>query len=474
LQTEQNSFGDTKPIGEAGDPAVVKIKHEGDSVKSVLATDLTVHLNDSIGQRICDTDDVLRSAPVSATAVLGSTAFIREPLEPTEAALQDPVSCDDTGNARETTKKEILEETKGSAHSLRKGMETSARAPNIIDGGAYSTINGNSGNHDFPDRSVQDTISNYSYGYEMGTGPLATTTEPQGKANRVQQLEASGDVTARSRRDDYDSRLKLSHLMYFSQNQSRAGTPTISNHVGNSVPPSRPDTPRPRPDGRDPTPYGYEVIQDYIRQSVEPDFPAPDWKRECTPAYEDRSGTPSPFSLSRPEADVEITDIVDHYEPKSAGREMSVPPPATQHLTTGRSVSPEKPNIPPIPDDSGPLKQPKRGDRRKSAVQGGKVEKRSVTGSKSKGNPKRRNITRKPTASVGKLVEQAKKASAENHDDGAEGESGQKAGGKVAAAVKKIEKQLEQQGEETDKKQKDGAPVRRSQRVNKGVRVSMS
>jgi hypothetical protein len=168
-----------------------------------------------------------------------------------------------------------------------------------------------------------------------------------------------------------------------------------------------------------------------------------------------------------------MPDIVDHYEPRPTGRELSVPPPATQHLTTGRSISPEKPKIPPIPDDSGPLKQPKRGDRRKSAVQGGKVEKRSVTGSKSKGNPKSRNITRKPTASVGKLVEQAKKASAEDQDGGAEGESGQKAGGKVAAAVKKIEKQLEQQGEETDKKQKDGAPVRRSQRVNKGVKVSM-
>ncbi|KAK5197455.1 hypothetical protein LTR92_003395 [Exophiala xenobiotica] len=473
-QTQQNSFDDTKPMREAGDPAVIKIKQEADSVKSVPAMDLTVHPDDSIGQRICDTDDMLRSTPGSSTAVLGSMAFMREPLKPAEAALQDPVSCEDTGKARETTK-EILEETKGSQHSLRERMESPARALNIIEPGAYSTSKWNSGNHDFPDLSVQGTLSTYSHGYEIGTGPLAPTTEPQGKANLVQQLEVSGDVTARSGRDDYESRLKLSHLMYFSQSQSRAGTPTISNPVGNSVPPSRPDTPRPRPDGRDPTPYGYEVIQDYIRQSVEPDFPAPDWKRECTPAYEDRSGTPSPFSLSlsRPEADVEMPDIVDHYEPKPAGREMSVPPPATQHLTTGRSVSPEKPNIPPIPDDSGPLKQPKRGDRRKSAVQGGKVEKRSVTGSKTKANPRSRNITRKPTASVGKLVGQAKKASAQNQDGGAEGESGQKAGGKVAAAVKKIEKQLEQQGEETDKKQKDGAPVRRSQRVNKGVRVSM-
>jgi hypothetical protein len=40
-------------------------------------------------------------------------------------------------------------------------------------------------------------------------------------------------------------------------------------------------------------------------------------------------------------------------------------------------------------------------------VQGSKVEKRSVTGSKAK--PKSRNVTRKPTQSVGKLVQQAKK-----------------------------------------------------------------
>lgn len=472
LQTGHLSFDDARLMDGADDSAKFKVKQEADSVESVPATDLPVHRNDSTGNRICDTNDMLRPTPDSFTAAHGSITSIRESSELAEAAFQAPVHCDDTRTTRETTKV-TLEGTQSTEKTLTNRMENSTMALNNIDDGGYSTIRGRSGNHDFPDQSVQDTLNNHLYGYEVGNGPLVPAIYPQYKVNSVHQLATGNDVTARSGRDDYESRLKLSHIMYFSQSQSRAATPTISNHAGHSIPPSRPDTPRPRPDGRDPTPYGYEVIQDYIRQSVEPDFPAPNWKRECTPAYEDRSGTPSPFSLSRHEADVEMPDIVDDYEPSFTGREMSVPPPAIQQSNTRRSTSPDKPCIPPIPDDSGLLKPPKRGERRKSTVQGGKVEKRSVTGSKAKGNPKSRNITRKPTASVGKLVEQAKKASAEDHGGVGEGESRQKADGKVAAAVKKIEKQLERQGEETDKKQKDGAPVRRSQRLNKGVRLSI-
>ena len=107
------------------------------------------------------------------------------------------------------------------------------------------------------------------------------------------------------------------------------------------------------------------------------------------------------------------------------------------------------------------MKQPKRDARRKAAVQGAKVDKRSVTGSPAKS--KSRNVTRKaatgrkPTASVGKLVEQAKKK--------------ETAVGKVKEAVEKIEKQVKKQEEEKEEKQRDGTPVRRSARIK--VRQSL-
>ncbi|EXJ64708.1 hypothetical protein A1O7_01046 [Cladophialophora yegresii CBS 114405] len=207
-----------------------------------------------------------------------------------------------------------------------------------------------------------------------------------------------------------------------------------------------------------------------VRQSVEPEYPPPDWTRDSTPAYEDRSLTPSPFSNH---GDVEMRDASGStIVPSTLGRDVAVTAPDLEP-DEHRSRSPERPLPPPVPES--PIKQPKRGDRRKSGVQGSKVKKRSTTGTKTK--PKSRNVTQKPTQSVGKLVEQAKKG---NQDAGQEEGSldsdkpikpAPKAGGKVAEAVRNIERQVLQQ--EQDLKQKDGSQVRRSARANKGVRTSL-
>ncbi|KIX97154.1 uncharacterized protein Z520_07268 [Fonsecaea multimorphosa CBS 102226] len=280
-------------------------------------------------------------------------------------------------------------------------------------------------------------------------------------------------------------------------------TPAFSQR--SSIPPSRPDTPRPPLDSTPSTPYAADVLQDYvqqsiepallpstqehIRQSVEPEMPPPDWARESTPAYEDRSFTPSP--ISRRDVDIEMRDASQTLLPGDLGRELSLPPPTSQpdpSIGDHAAVSPVRfVAPPPIPDAGSAIKQPKRGERRKSAVHGSKVEKRSATGSTAK--PKSRNVTRKPTASVGKLVDKAKKRTKEAAAEIVEGGEGlgqsfgngpqlptttaAKLGGKVAAAVEKIERQVKQQDEEKTLKQKDGTAVRRSQRANKGVRTSL-
>ncbi|OCT44182.1 hypothetical protein CLCR_00551 [Cladophialophora carrionii] len=251
------------------------------------------------------------------------------------------------------------------------------------------------------------------------------------------------------------------------------------------IPPSRPDTPRPPADSGASTPYAADVLHEYarhsvepepmppsqtdVRQSVEPEYPPPDWTRDTTPAYEDRSFTPSPFSNR---GDVDMRDASGGtIVPSALGRDAPVSAPdldPEEH----RSPSPKRPHPPPIPESL--IKQPKRDDRRKSAVQGSKVEKRSTTGTKTK--PRSRNVTRKPTQSVGKLVEQVKKGSQDAGQAEGSFESEEpikpapKPGGKVAEAVRNIERQLQQQ--EKHLKQKNGSPVRRSARANKGVRTS--
>ncbi|KIW15478.1 hypothetical protein PV08_05524 [Exophiala spinifera] len=243
--------------------------------------------------------------------------------------------------------------------------------------------------------------------------------------------------------------------------QSQGDMSGISDRPNVCLPPSRPDTPRP-PLDRSTLLFAHELVKDHVRQSVEPEFPVPNWIRESTPAYEDRSNNPSP--ISRGDSDIQMQNASD-YEVSSPGQKgthfcfLKSPEP-----TSVRTQSPAKPAPPPIPDDIATLKQPKRSDRRKSAVQSGKVEKRSATGSRSKGVPKSRNVTRKPTTSMGKLIEQPKKGSPANDQDSLNQEAQNSMSvGTVAAAVQKIEEEL--------KKQKDGTPVRRSQRANKGVRT---
>ncbi|OAL29211.1 hypothetical protein AYO20_09264 [Fonsecaea nubica] len=365
------------------------------------------------------------------------------------------------------------------------------------------------------------------------TVPEVHTPQPCRSENETDQRALHGEEAVKvirtptlvSRQDHRPLHLKLAELIespipVSSSPQGSAGVysrkgsvpPTIQQPTTpafsqrSSMPPSRPDTPRPPVDSTPSTPYAADVLQDYvqqsieqrlpppapapeqdqIRQSVEPELPPPNWARESTPAYVDRSLTPSPLSR-RDNTDVEMKDISPTLLPGDFGLELSLPPP-----TSEPSVSaPTRPAPPPIPDGGVVIiKQPKRGERRKSAVHGAKVEKRSATGSPAK--PKSRNVTRKPTASVGKLVEKAKRKTREAAAEAAEGGgtgpeqvqgaslrhpllSNKKAaehGGKVAAAVERIERHVKQQDEEQSLTQKDGTAVRRSRRANKGVRTS--
>ncbi|KAK4943203.1 hypothetical protein LTR10_017227 [Elasticomyces elasticus] len=292
------------------------------------------------------------------------------------------------------------------------------------------------------------------------------------------------------------------------QRQSAPGTTSIA--------PSRADTPRPPTEDRVQPPFIIYDLDNKILTTVEgeayEETIAGSVSQGVGPVHHgERSSTPSPTSAGGRYPPVPGWD--HESVARCIEREISVPPPEREMAMPARdrdipmpppdrevsvpradvemsvtesvvfgvdkaSEPPvERPNVPPIPHSTGPLKQPKRGERRKSAVQGAKVDKRSVTGT-SKQKPRSRNVTRKPTAAVGKLVEQAKKLNKLEASDGVADGDGldhnkPQAGGKVAAAVNKIEKQVMQQEETKHLKQKDGTPVRRSQRVNKAVRTSV-
>ncbi|KAI1628991.1 hypothetical protein EDD37DRAFT_661006 [Exophiala viscosa] len=297
-----------------------------------------------------------------------------------------------------------------------------------------------------------------------------------------------------------------------------------------STGPSRSDTPRPPIEDREQPPFIIYDLDDKILTTVEgeayEETTAGEDSRGVVPLHHgERSSTPSPTSARGRYPEVPGWD--HESEAKHIEREVSVPPPKREWVMPPRdmemsmpprdrevsmppppretSVPPperemsippadvemsvtaevvfgqetasfppvERPNMPPIPDTTAPLKQPKRGERRKSAVQGAKVDKRSVTVTKQRS--KSRNVTRKPTASVGKLVEQAKKlnkASDGVADDNDMTRDKPRVAGKVAAAVNKIEKQVKQQEDVKNLKQKDGMPVRRSQRT-KAARTSV-
>ncbi|KAI1610223.1 hypothetical protein EDD36DRAFT_467296 [Exophiala viscosa] len=269
-----------------------------------------------------------------------------------------------------------------------------------------------------------------------------------------------------------------------------------------STGPSRSDTPRPPIEDREQPPFIIYDLDDKILTTVEDEAYgtiAGEDSRGVVPLHHgERSSTPSPTSARGRYVGVPGQDdesVAREVSMPPPPREVSVPPPeremsippadvemsVTAEVVFGQETAQEtasfppveRPNMPPIPDTTAPLKQPKRGERRKSAVQGAKVDKRSITATKQRS--KSRNLTRKPTASVGKLVEQAKKlnkASDGAADDGEMNGDKPRVAGKVAAAVNKIEKQVKQHEDVKNLTQKDGMPVRRSQRT-KAARTSV-
>jgi hypothetical protein len=169
-----------------------------------------------------------------------------------------------------------------------------------------------------------------------------------------------------------------------------------------------------------------------------------------------------------------MRDTSGTFTPRAFDGGVYVAPPESS--LEPHSVPASQPVPPSVPNENAPIKVAKRGQKAKTA----KAEKGSMTGVT---KPKSRNVTRKSTTSVAGLVEKAKKAAKGDNeyfdnDDVVDVEEGMKpvrkpapnVGGKVAAAVKKIEEQVKI-GE--DAKQKDGSPVRRSTRANKGVRTSL-
>ena len=140
---------------------------------------------------------------------------------------------------------------------------------------------------------------------------------------------------------------------------------------------------------------------DQVRRSVEPEIPRRQMHRESTPAYENRSPSPSPIDRRE---DVEMIDASSTTTLPPLGPRLSLPQPPI-----------------PAPETT---KTTKRGGRRKSAVQGSKVEKTSTT--------KGRAVSRTVTTAV--------KNAAEN------------AGNMVKEAVARIEASVKAQDEDTPRR----------------------
>ena len=184
-----------------------------------------------------------------------------------------------------------------------------------------------------------------------------------------------------------------------------------------------------------------------IRKSVEPETPRRQLHRESTPAFEDRSPSPSPVSHEGQFEDVEMTDALSAIKPAPQNSRLPLPQPTSSpdpvsspmHAVTApqtpmrprsksrsRSRSPAKAPVPPPDPVTSTPKSTKRGGRRKSAVQGSKVEKASTTKDKS------RAVSRKMTAAVRDAAE--------------------KAGNKVKEAVARIEASVKGQDETTPRR----------------------
>lgn len=235
---------------------------------------------------------------------------------------------------------------------------------------------------------------------------------------------------------------------------------------GSGVPTSRPDTPRPPLDSKITTPYASDVNHSSIRQSVEPELPSAEWYRESTPAYEDRSQSPSPISI---QGDVQMLDTSLGNGPGSSPAPVPLRD-AGSSSARNETVTPRQPQNVTTTRLSSPLKQPKRNDRIKYAVQGSKVEKRSVTGSPSKG----RNVTRRATnlRPPPAAVERIDKVKTQLEKDMEVQEAPKPGTERVSGMVADIEARESKDQTEDGTRQRDGTPVRRSSRANKGIRSS--
>ena len=268
-----------------------------------------------------------------------------------------------------------------------------------------------------------------------------------------------------------------------SAHSSQASTPAAETPP--QIPPSRPDTPRPHDAD--------------VRESVEPEMPLPNWHRDSTPAYTDRSGSPSPVSrspMSRHSGDRESPNEMDRIDgidditmrditpvPGSRAfhrsREESMAPNSPTHfsrsrLSVPRTSSPtmassptrhlmpsaRSPRSDSVSRPSSPLRMPDHTPTAsqhpipappiptstapglKTTKQRGK-RKSAVQGSKV---AKSRNVTAKQT----------RKATVKHAKDADDGEN--KKGGKVKEAVARIEDSLGQ-----------GTPQRRSTRIRERV-----
>ena len=160
--------------------------------------------------------------------------------------------------------------------------------------------------------------------------------------------------------------------------------------------------------------------------------------RESTPAYENRSPSPSPIDRRE---DIEMADAPSTTTLTPLGSRLSLPQPTSSpdliSSPTHAVTAPETPARPrsrsrsrsrspvkaPIPAPETP-KTTKRSGRRKSAVQGSKVEKTSTT--------KGRAVSRTVTTAVKNAAE--------------------KAGNKVKEAVARIEASVKAQDENTPRR----------------------
>ncbi|RVX65865.1 hypothetical protein B0A52_10278 [Exophiala mesophila] len=241
---------------------------------------------------------------------------------------------------------------------------------------------------------------------------------------------------------------------------------SMSLERGSSMPISRPDTPRPPLDAKTTTPYASDVNHDSIRQSVEPEFPSAEWHRESTPAYEDRSQSPSPVSMN---------GILQIRDPCLADYPVSTKTPVPLPIAESSSAVNEKASSRQSYDVitnwlSYPMKIPKRNDRIKNGVQGAKIEKRSATSSASKGrNMNRRATTMRPPPAA---LEKADRVKTQLEKDIELQEAPKPGMERVSSMVADIEARERQKSTGDGLRQRDGTPVRRSSRANKGIRSS--